>query len=280
MNIGEKIKARRKQLGLTQSEVAGDKISRNMLSLIESGNASPSLDTLYYIAEKLNIRIEYLVSTDISQQVFDRIVHENEIFIAFRDGSYEKVVELVDIYGQNVESLLMLATESAFRIAREKVKHGSLASAKHWISVTEKHLASTTYENKMLLAKIALLSSIAQNIQSPKLNFDQQTYELLVQDSTDEEYYRYYLGDLDFPYRNEIISLHIKAKNLIRTRNFNEAIALLCQAEDSKTQDNYDAYTFFGIYTDLENCYKELLDFEKAYRYATKKISMMEYFKS
>ena len=84
MTIGEKIKARRRELGLTQSKVAGEQISRNMLSLIESGNASPSLETLYYIAEKLKVRVEYLVSEDISLQTFTRLDHEREIFEAYQ----------------------------------------------------------------------------------------------------------------------------------------------------------------------------------------------------
>ena len=41
--------------GLTQKELAGDRITRNMLSLIESGNASPSVSTLLYLAERLEV---------------------------------------------------------------------------------------------------------------------------------------------------------------------------------------------------------------------------------
>ena len=41
--IGEKIKALRISKRMTQSELAGDQITRNMLSLIENGSALPSL---------------------------------------------------------------------------------------------------------------------------------------------------------------------------------------------------------------------------------------------
>ena len=57
MKIGEKIREARIERGLTQSEVAADKITRNMLSAIESGKASPSLDTLLHISSRLDIPV-------------------------------------------------------------------------------------------------------------------------------------------------------------------------------------------------------------------------------
>lgn len=62
-NLGEKIRALRTQKGITQKELAGEKITRNMLSLIESGNASPSVSTLLYIAERLDTPVGYFFST-------------------------------------------------------------------------------------------------------------------------------------------------------------------------------------------------------------------------
>ena len=53
MTIGEKIKILRAERAMTQSELAGDHITRNMLSLIESGSAQPSLATILYLASKM-----------------------------------------------------------------------------------------------------------------------------------------------------------------------------------------------------------------------------------
>lgn len=58
-HLGEKIRELRKRLGVTQKDLAGDKITRNMLSLIESGSASPSVATLLYIAERLGTPAGY-----------------------------------------------------------------------------------------------------------------------------------------------------------------------------------------------------------------------------
>jgi len=61
--LGEKIRELRKQRGITQKDLAGEKITRNMLSLIESGNASPSVSTLIYIAERLETPAGYFFAS-------------------------------------------------------------------------------------------------------------------------------------------------------------------------------------------------------------------------
>jgi len=60
--LGKKLKEARLSKKLTQSDVVGTFITRNMLSQIESGAASPSLRTLEYLANTLEIPIHYLIS--------------------------------------------------------------------------------------------------------------------------------------------------------------------------------------------------------------------------
>ena len=61
-NLGKYIKNRRKELGLTQQELA-DKlnISLNFMGKIEVAFSKPSLDTLIEIADKLDISVSELV---------------------------------------------------------------------------------------------------------------------------------------------------------------------------------------------------------------------------
>lgn len=53
MDIGNRIKQARLEAGLSQRQLCGDTITRNMLSLIESGKARPGMDTLAYLAARL-----------------------------------------------------------------------------------------------------------------------------------------------------------------------------------------------------------------------------------
>lgn len=58
--IGRIIKEARLAKKMTQSQVVGDFITRNMLSQIESGTAVPSIKTLEYLSKKLDISIHLL----------------------------------------------------------------------------------------------------------------------------------------------------------------------------------------------------------------------------
>ncbi len=60
-SIGERIKSLRKELKLTQSELAGDEITKSMLSQIENNQATPSMKSLQYIAARLGKSISFFL---------------------------------------------------------------------------------------------------------------------------------------------------------------------------------------------------------------------------
>lgn len=64
LTLGEKIKKARLDLRLTQQDVVGDFITRNMLSKIESDVATPSLKTIKYLAERLNKPVSYFLNNE------------------------------------------------------------------------------------------------------------------------------------------------------------------------------------------------------------------------
>ena len=93
--LGKRIRERRKELGLTQNAVSGDFITRNMLSSIENGSAKPSIDTLIYIADKLNMPAEYFMCRDSNTAaLYKRIESVDEIRSLFET----KQVQSTDQY--------------------------------------------------------------------------------------------------------------------------------------------------------------------------------------
>lgn len=59
--LGENIKRRRKELGLTQQQLADElNMSLNFMGKIEVAFSKPSLDTLIKISEKLNTTVSEL----------------------------------------------------------------------------------------------------------------------------------------------------------------------------------------------------------------------------
>lgn len=64
MELGARLKEARLEAGLSQRQLCGDVISRNMLSQIENGSARPSMDTLRYLASRLGKSIGYFLEEE------------------------------------------------------------------------------------------------------------------------------------------------------------------------------------------------------------------------
>ena len=64
MELGEKLRQARLEAGLSQRQLCGDTITRNMLSLIENGSAKPSMDTLKLLASRLGKSVSYFLEED------------------------------------------------------------------------------------------------------------------------------------------------------------------------------------------------------------------------
>ena len=61
MELGEKLKQARIEAGLSQRQLCGEEITRNMLSLIENGSAKPSMKTLRYLSGRLGKSVSYFL---------------------------------------------------------------------------------------------------------------------------------------------------------------------------------------------------------------------------
>ena len=61
MSLGQRIREVRLGKKLTQNDVVGDYMTRNMLSKIENGSATPSVRTLEFLAVALDVPISYFL---------------------------------------------------------------------------------------------------------------------------------------------------------------------------------------------------------------------------
>lgn len=73
LSLGEKVKKRRKELNMTLKDVAGNRVTPGQISLVESSKSNPSMDLLDYLAETLDISVEYFMESETTQA--DRICH-------------------------------------------------------------------------------------------------------------------------------------------------------------------------------------------------------------
>lgn len=64
MELGEKIRQARLEAGLSQRQLCGEEITRNMLSQIEHGTARPSMKTLQYLAGRLGKSVSHFLEEE------------------------------------------------------------------------------------------------------------------------------------------------------------------------------------------------------------------------
>ena len=64
MELGQRLRQARLEAGLSQRQLCGDAITRNMLSQIENGSATPSMDTLRFLAARLGKPTSYFLDEE------------------------------------------------------------------------------------------------------------------------------------------------------------------------------------------------------------------------
>ena len=94
MEIGEKIKSLRLAKRMTQSELAGDQITRNMLSLIENGSALPSLTTVIYLSERLGVPTGMLLARDDEELFYKKLAETPKIKQMYGMGEYRLAYDM------------------------------------------------------------------------------------------------------------------------------------------------------------------------------------------
>lgn len=107
MTLGERIRLARKSVGMTQTELAGNFITRNMLSKIENDSVYPSLQTLLYISDRLRIPVGEFFTDDDSNSAETRF-HEKEIRRLFIDGDSDLCIAVCEKYPETASDEMNL----------------------------------------------------------------------------------------------------------------------------------------------------------------------------
>ncbi len=278
--IGKKIKARRKELSITQAELAGDKISRNMLSLIENGSAMPSVDTAEYIAKRLNLPLSYLFSDSEDLFPFEKLEKIDYIKEMFKKGNYSRCINLIDSLSGTDDELNYISATAAFRLGISLTMQGSFLSADKYFGIAIERSKATAYDTKEIRTVTPMYQAVLGNVQSPLLEFDFEAFKNGYEAAYNYEFFKYITLDFDFDFSNKLFARHFEAKSLIKKYNYQEAIKVLLSMEEYKNSKDYNACVMFGVYTDLEYSYKQLGDFENAYRYSNKRLSLLNAFQT
>lgn len=167
---GRRIKEARIAKKLTQSEVVGDFITRNMLSQIESGNATPSVKTLEYLAEALDIPIASLMPQGEEEELSGSMSCAERLLRAkslFSEGQYEAAAELMEFeeeWGAFFDEFCILSAKCFYCLAESLAENDTVKAvefAKKSAEMSERGF----YANPSLKTEaLKLLNSLAEKL--------------------------------------------------------------------------------------------------------------------
>lgn len=95
--LGERIRKLRKQRKLTLQELAGDTLTKGMLSLIENNKANPSMESLSYIAERLGVEVSELLEEVSSRRLNELLTKVEELYYSDFEKNVDKYTQIITL---------------------------------------------------------------------------------------------------------------------------------------------------------------------------------------
>lgn len=168
--LGRRLKAARLAKKMTQSDVVGNFITRNMLSQIESGSATPSMKTLEYLAGVLELPMDKLLAEGSAAEVQDDMMLLQNAKSLLRERQYEKLLHSCEPAGSVADELHALRSIAHLELARQlseseetEALQTAVIHARHAVREAE----TGVYENAARVAQAnQLIASIAQYLSS------------------------------------------------------------------------------------------------------------------
>ncbi|MCG7346349.1 helix-turn-helix domain-containing protein [Sporosarcina sp. ACRSL] len=95
----------RKQRKMTLETLAGDQLTKGMLSLIENNKANPSMESLSYIAERLGVEVSELLEEVSTQELREVLEKTEKLYNTEFDkltDEYQQIIALIDPYADSL----------------------------------------------------------------------------------------------------------------------------------------------------------------------------------
>lgn len=266
MSIGSRIYQARVERNLSQRALAGETITRNMLSLLEHDQANPSLETLRYLADRLGKPVSYFLEEPGGEPAGGGGLSEARQ--ALRDGEFGRCLELLEQPPQlpGAERELIWA-EAVLGAAEQAAGEGRPGDARAMLEQGEARFRRCPYAQAYYQARRnLLLARTAEDPHGLKAAADHlpDVDELLIQRA------RAALHDgkparaaalLDAAEDRQSVRWNIlRGDAAFDQQDWSQALRYYHKAEPEAPRQ---------VRRGLQLCYEKLRNFEKAYYYAT-----------
>lgn len=239
MTMGQRILAARLAAGLSQRELAGEEITRNMLSSLEHDSATPSVATLRYLAGRLGRPVSWFLGEDRSTEAVE----------AFESGDYRRARELMGPQERRwLEPLALL------REAEHALESGRVPYARELLAQLSGK-SSPLYGPELRRKAAVLRCRCGDPTDIPEDGALLQRARTALTAQRPEDALRY-LAAID--HRNQAWH-HLMGECLFGCGDYENAKDHYHRCEEA-----------FDVRERLEVCYRELEDYKMAYFYAKK----------
>lgn len=261
MELGKLLKQARLEAGLSQRQLCGEEITRNMLSQIENGNARPSMDTLRYLAGRLGKPMGYFLEEQAITSPNQNIMTQARSAAPAEAYELLKGYEAPDpVFDPERYLLEVLACLSLAEAALTDARPAYAASLLEQAATAG---TRTPYYTQDLERRRLLLCHQANALSA------QEAVKLLP-DNTAELILRAEAAlAANEPVRCGLILDAADTK--MESWHFLRGEAYLAEGNYAAAAEHYQkAGESSRIYAKLEHCYRELEDYKMAYFYACK----------
>lgn len=306
--LGARIKRARIAAHMNQSELAGGSVTRNMISRIETGDALPSLTTLCVIAERLGVPAGVLLGDpdDYRQYRTARELHallSKKRYSQIRERASDYIAGDKKIFDPYMSDVL---SEYCAEISDELFGEGRLAEAKR-LALRAVELSNNAGTDSALHAELTLdlIDRMERNAGRASDELPERAAErsgklrdaifgrnrtavyLFARDILDEPAAQ--VRSVPTDDAEEIIARitpltdglddgfyrqHILAKFDMLRSDYLGAKARLVRIDEGA--EKLPPSLGFDILTDLEQCCKCCGDFENAYKYSARKLTLLQ----
>ena len=289
-DIGEKIKKLRLQRNMTQSELAGDQITRNMLSRVENGAALPSLPTVWYLAERLGVPAGFLLAEGDDDRIWRKMGRIDSIRRALRSGDARLCLALCredEGLEDADDEIYLIMAQCALTVAGEEFDLGRLHDACVALDEAVTFAGRTIYDTSSIQATAALyfrfMHRLSSTLYSDTLGetpfplwgsehpFGRYVLAREALEAGEERTVATYLSSTE---REDVWGLHLAAHAELLRGNYAEAqraLLHLLHAESARSE-----VLMYCVFFDLEICCREQNDFRGAYEYSQDKVALLE----
>lgn len=278
MTLGEKVRTLRLQRGMTQKELAGEHITRNMLSQIENGLAAPSMKTLEYLAAALQVTVGTLMGESTANEL-------SGAKQALAAGKAEEARELALGANADPDEKNLLLAQICSKLATDAFIEERFPEARAFANQALEHETNGYYHIAELhnhLLSLLVRCDLAEKITAEQsMMAYREFYDACAWEGENHllgAVYHMANGHISAAERelwmvttlteqNRPAFLILRGRLALMQEKYGNAISFLQQAESLGTTVKSLRRELYGL---MELAYKELEDYKSAYEYAAK----------